>query len=290
MPVPWPEQAHPLLGRVVHLRRNYRFADDSAIHRTSQAVNRGAVGEALALLTGEAVHDGSVKLASLPAPGALKAALRDAVLPELRAIHAATSPADALAALGRLRILGAVREGPYGVEQVNRLVAELLREAGLAAGGEWFRGRQVMVTANDYGLKLFNGDVGVAWPSGAGQSGELEVYFAGEDGQPRGFAPTRLPPHEPAFALTVHKSQGSEFDRVLLLLPAPAGYDARGEAAFWSGPGRLLTRELLYTGLTRARRHVTLWADQATLSRAIREPVRRDSGLADRLLPGVNDQ
>lgn len=283
-PAPRPEQAHPLLGRVVHLRRNYRFADDSAIHRASQAVNRGAVGEALALLTGETAHDGSVKLAHLPPPGALKAALRDAVLPELRAVHAAASPADALAALGRLRILCAVREGPYGVEQVNRLVAELLREAGLAGGGEWFRGRQVMVTANDYGLKLFNGDVGVAWPAEGGSIGEPEVHFAGDDGRPRGFAPARLPPHEAAFALTVHKSQGSEFDRVLLILPAPAGCDARSEAAFWSGPGRLLTRELLYTGLTRARRHVTLWAEPATLSRAIREPVRRDSGLGDRFI------
>ena len=113
-----------------------------------------------------------------------------------------------------------------------------------------------MITVNDYNLKLFNGDIGIALPDPA--SGELRVHFAAPDGGLRALAPVRLPEHQTAWAMTVHKSQGSEFDAVLLLLPAQAS--------------RVLTRELLYTAVTRARERVTLVGGEAVVSAAVRMP------------------
>jgi exodeoxyribonuclease V alpha subunit len=125
-----------------------------------------------------------------------------------------------------------------------------------------------MVTRNDPGLRLHNGDVGIALPD-PGDAGNLRVCFAAADGSVRSFAPARLPGHETAFAMTVHKSQGSEFDRVLLVLP--------------ERDSPLLTRELIYTGLTRARSSVELWADEPVLRAAIGRQVLRGSGLRDAL-------
>lgn len=274
--------ATPLAGRLVQLQRNYRFGDRSGIHRLSRAVIAGDVAAVRSVLH-DPGGDGSVNGRPLPTPGSLKAVLREPVLRGLAPVFAATSAAEALRALAGFRILCAVREGPFGVETVNRLVTELLREAGLVRGtGEWFRGRQVMVTANDYALRLFNGDLGVAWPVESSRR-ELAVSFPDDGDAVRDFAPTRLPQHETAFALTVHKSQGSEFDRVLLLLPAPSGTDAAAEAAFWNGPGRLLTRELLYTAITRARQQVEVWSSESVLARTVSRGAERASGLAEQL-------
>ena len=150
-----------------------------------------------------------------------------------------------------------------------RIVREAL-DAGLAAtdpdDDTWFIGRPVMVRANDYLQNLFNGDIGLTLPD---ETGALRIWFPMADGGLRPIAPARLPQHETAFATTVHKAQGSEFDDVLLLLP--------------SQPSRVVTRELLYTAITRARRRVTIAAGVATLEAAIATPTARDSGLVDRL-------
>jgi exodeoxyribonuclease V alpha subunit len=123
-----------------------------------------------------------------------------------------------------------------------------------------------MVLRNDYVLKLFNGDVGLALPDA---HGELQVHFPRPDGTFRAVAPARLPDHETAFAITVHKAQGSEFDRVAVVLP--------------DRPSAVVTRELLYTAATRARRQVTLCASAAMIERAVATPTRRHSGLGARL-------
>jgi exodeoxyribonuclease V alpha subunit len=126
----------------------------------------------------------------------------------------------------------------------------------------------VLVLANDEVLRLFNGDVGIALPDAHGR---LLVHFpdaAAPDGLRR-VAPVRLPRHETAFAMTIHKSQGSEFDAVLVVLPRHRS--------------RPLTRELVYTGLTRARQRVTLAAPAAVLAAAIGTATRRDTGLLARL-------
>ena len=125
----------------------------------------------------------------------------------------------------------------------------------------------MIIVRNDYDVGLFNGDLGIVLPDKT--SGELRVFFRGEEGDVLNFAPGRLPAHEPAFALTVHKSQGSEFRDALLILPEK---DAP-----------VLTRELLYTGVTRVRETVEVWAKEQILKQTIERKIERSSGLRDRL-------
>ena len=180
-------------------------------------------------------------------------------------------PAEALAALARFRILCALRDGPFGVAGLNQLTEEILEEAGLIKPlGTWYAHRPIMITRNDYNLKLFNGDIGVILPDGA--SGEPRAFFPGPDNDVRKFLPLRLPEHETAYALTVHKSQGSEFDRVLLVLP--------------DRESPVLSRELLYTGITRARKSVELWFEEKVFRAALSRRVSRTSGLRDALAGG----
>jgi exodeoxyribonuclease V alpha subunit len=166
-------------------------------------------------------------------------------------------------------VLCAHRRGPWGVETINRLVEEELRRRAIVeAGTLWYAGRPVLVTQNDYALGLYNGDVGLAVPD-PDEEGRLRVAFEVEGGGVRLLTPSRLPEHEPVWAMTVHKSQGSEFDRVLLVLP--------------DEDSPLMTRELVYTGVTRARDGVEIAGDDAVLLAAIERRLVRSSGLRDAL-------
>lgn len=177
--------------------------------------------------------------------------------------------AGSLAASSDVRVLCAHRRGPFGVTGWNRLVEEILAAAKPLAPG-FYVGRPVLVTATDRANGLFNGDLGVVVATAAGS----RVAFPGGGG-PRLFAPVRLDSVDTVHAMTIHKSQGSEFDHVVVVLPPPES--------------RLATRELLYTAVTRARREVTLVGDPASLARAVTQRVVRASGLADRLWGGRSD-
>ena len=180
---------------------------------------------------------------------------------------------EALASLQRFRILCAVRHGACGIENLNTVAEEILAEAGLLTPRRgWYSGQPIMVTQNDYNLALFNGDSGIILPD-ADEGGELRAFFLSAEGRLRRFLPSRLPVHETAFAMTVHKSQGSEFGKVLLILP--------------ENDAPILTRELLYTGLTRAREGVEIWAAEAVLRASIARRVVRASGLQDALQGGA---
>jgi len=180
----------------------------------------------------------------------------------------------ALAALGRRQLLCALREDEFGSLAVNAALERLLRRAWqIGAGADWYAGRAVIITRNDYAAGLYNGDVGLCL---ADSHERLRVWF--ETGQAPGeseatvrdFAPTALPEHETAFAITIHKSQGSEYDQVAVLLPPEAGH-------------RLLSRQLLYTAVSRARSVVELWASDAALASALSRPIVRQGGLRERL-------
>jgi exodeoxyribonuclease V alpha subunit len=186
-------------------------------------------------------------------------------LPAYRAVQAAATPAAALGLAARFRVLTAVREGPAGSQTLNASLAAAL--APRRRGDGMFQGRLLLITENSPRHGLYNGDVGVAWPD---EDGEPRIWFDGREGL-RAWLPSALPAHESAFALTVHKAQGSEFERVLLVLPE------RG--------ARVLSRELLYTGLTRCRREIVLWASEPALRQAIARRAQRWSGLAERLAP-----
>ena len=191
-------------------------------------------------------------------------ALLDAHRPSKTAPAAPCSDAQAVALLKAFTefcVLCAVREGPLGVVQLNAHV-----EHALGLGQSlWYAGRPVMVTRNDYALELMNGDIGLCLP---GPDGVLRVAFPAVNGGVRWVMPSRLDSVETVFAMTVHKSQGSEFTHVLLVIPA------------LESP--VLTRELVYTGLTRARQRLTLWAPQlGVLWNGCARRVLRSGGLGD---------
>ena len=163
------------------------------------------------------------------------------------------------------RILCAVREGEWGVTGLNEAIEQRLEAAGLLRKrGEWYVGRPVMVTRNDYGTGVFNGDIGLTLPDPA-RAGSLRVYFS-EGASIRSVLATRLRQVETAFAMTVHKSQGSEFAHTVVALPREGG--------------AVLARELVYTGITRAKEHFTLCTPSAAvLDSAIAQRTQRASGL-----------
>jgi len=166
---------------------------------------------------------------------------------------------DLLKAFSEFSVLCAVREGPFGVTQLNTQIEKSL---GFNPA-TWYVGRPIMVTRNDYALELMNGDVGICLP---GPNGVLRVAFPGLSGSVRWIVPSRLDSVETVFAMTVHKSQGSEFKHVLLVVPAQ--------------DSPVLTRELIYTGLTRAREDLTIWAPRKeVLLQACSRRVLRSGGL-----------
>jgi exodeoxyribonuclease V alpha subunit len=271
------QTSKPLADAVVWLERNYRFGLDSAIGRLSLAIRDGAPQAVLDTLTSNPDTPCAAALYEDTSPALSErtvARLAAGFAPYAEALSnglasSAPDPAPLFDALNRFRILCATRSGLRGVEQVNTLMASEVRRMAripLTTGAGWFAGRPVMVTRNDYALGLFNGDIGIALP---GADGALRVYFWTGDGSSRAVSPAALPPHDTAFALTVHKSQGSEFEHAALVLPTTFS--------------RVLSRELVYTAITRARERVEVIGPRAVLAQAIAAPTQRDSGLAARI-------
>ena len=260
---------------LVALNRAVREGDAAALAATfdsGQVLHRPVVGSAMLRQALDEWADALAELAIRPAlpreePGAPDDARIPAVLGALRA-------------LGGRQLLCALREGESGALAAHAWIEQRLkRRWNVPADRVWYPGRAVLVTRNDYAARLFNGDVGLCL---ADADGHLRVWFesAGADGEPtaRSFSPGALPAHEGAFAITIHKSQGSEYRRVAVLLPPDPAH-------------RILSRQLLYTGVSRARQAVELWAGEAALQAALARPIRRAGGLADRLanLPSAEE-
>ena len=253
---------------VVHLRRNYRYPDDSGIAALAHAVNEGDATRVLTVL-----HERRDDVRWFPSTGkgALGDALRECAVSGYSPYLRADDPRTAFEAFGRFRILSAHRRGPHGVERLNPLIAEALADEGLLRlTGPWYTRRPVLVTENEYQVGLFNGDIAVVLPDPE-DGDEARAWFFTALGNARKLAPSRLPPHETVFAMTVHKAQGSEFDEVAIVLPPE------------SSP--VLTRELLYTAVTRARKRVVLFGNDEIITEAVARPVERASGLRERLWP-----
>lgn len=247
------------------LHKSYRFSGEEGIGQLAAAVNRGDC-ETVANLFQRGLEDISL---FTPSAENIASALKSRALQAYVECFKASDHLEALQRFNAFRILCAVRKGPAGVEQVNRTIEQLLRQCGLIRGdAQHYRGRLIMVARNDYGVGLFNGDVGILWPD-PDEENRLAAWFALPDDSMKRVLPSRLPQHEAAFAMTVHKSQGSEFERVLVMLP----FEEAG----------VVSRELLYTGITRARRKAEVWGNEAILRRAVEHRVRRVSGLSDRL-------
>ena len=245
---------------LVELTKTYRFAGDSPIYHLSTAVNAGDAGHCLEILgSGPGPELG---YRDLPRPEKLRDKLQDSLLKGYKGYLSTDDIHDRFRLFDTFRILCPVREGPYGVKTINRMAEGILRDAGLLEpGGPHYHGRPVLITQNDYTVRLFNGDIGLI----LNDDGALRACFQDKDGSVRKISPMRLPEHETAWAMTVHKSQGSEFDRVLFVLP--------------DRDSPILTRELVYTGITRARNAIEIWASDAVFSAAVARRTQRSSGL-----------
>ncbi len=256
-----------LADSVIVLQKNYRFGEDSGIGLVSTAINND---NAASVLDGmkDSTTSGLI-LCETPPRDSLQKKLAMAVVSGFADYLRHESPDDVLIAFDQFRVLCALRQGIYGVEGINSLIENCLGDEGIIRPDkQWYHGRPVMVMINDYSLKLFNGDVGIALNDPESEIG-LSVYFPSINGVGRKFSPYRLPAHETVFAMTVHKSQGSEFERVLLIMPPFSN--------------QILTREIIYTGLTRARTSVELWCTDEIFTASCEKRIKRRSGLRQAL-------
>lgn len=252
---------------IVRLTKSHRYRETGGIGLLAEAVRAGDADLALAILA-DARH-GDVERREIDSFGGLGELLALEVRRQQAALAAEASFEAKLALLSNYKILCAHRRGPFGVEALARMLDEAAaRERRTSSRRPSWPGRLVLVTQNASEQSLWNGDVGLVEQLDDG----LRVLFPGPDGGVRTLSLARLPAHESAIAMSVHKSQGSEFKQVDLVLGARVS--------------RLMTRELLYTGITRAREGLRIHASEAVLRAAIARRARRDSGLVDRLKAG----
>lgn len=251
---------------IVRLRRNFRYGAYSGIGRLADAICRGDASAAW-----QALHsnDGSVRAAAPLWPRQLSAELRQSCREQFASYIRESDAQARLREFGKFRVLCANRSGPVGVSFLNQAIEGELEGAGLLQNTRerWYDARPVLVTENNYWVRLFNGDLGIVMAQG--RQAPRVVFPGSRLGEVRELAPGRLPEHETAFAMTIHKSQGSEFDVVEVILPRQGS--------------PLLTRELLYTAVTRAKSSVRVHADQATFEQAVSQRIQRSSGLRDAL-------
>lgn len=247
------------------LTENKRFGEDSAIAPLSRAVNARQADRAWEILQSNTGAEGrkaqffdAKKFNSGEPPREFVAAVKERFA---GFIHA-KEPGDAFAALAKFRVLCALRHGPFGANRINALIEDALLPN---RRGEFYDHRLILVTKNDYEINLFNGDIGVVLPDPA-RGGENAVFFEGRSSS----IPCRLlPPHETAFAMTIHKAQGSGFNHVLVILP--------------DRESPVLTRELIYTAITRTETGVDLWCEEQTFKKGVQTETRRSMGLKARL-------
>lgn len=249
----------------VELLKSHRFDGEGGIGSLARAINAGDAARTLEILRDPGQPE-VVLVEPAVALGDLEVQLRELILPHLRArVRASRSPSEALAALGRFQVLAAHRRGRFGAALLNQVAERWLAVAGeIVPHDGGYAGQPIVVTVNDRVLQLFNGDTGVVLPDAEGR---LRAYLPDtRDGGIRSLTPAQLPPHETFYATTVHKGQGSGYDEVVVVLP--------------SEPSPVVTRELLYTAVTRARRKVTLVGTEAVMRHAVGSRIIRASGLA----------
>ena len=253
---------------IVDLKKNYRFSKKSGIEELSRYVNKGDAGGAFSVLE----KGNGVRWKSIDTGEDLQNNLKELVLKGFSGFLKTDDPNEAIAKLNVFKILSPVKKGPFGVFFLNEIVEQILFSEGIIKtkhlpAGQWYHGQPLLITKNDYNLKLFNGDIGIIMHADGAKHNALYAFFPDPSGGVRRFLPWLLPDHETVFAMTVHKSQGSEFENVIMILPEK--------------DNPVLTRELIYTGITRARESLTIWGKKAVLKTAILRRIERSSGLRE---------
>ncbi|MGL4853904.1 MAG: exodeoxyribonuclease V subunit alpha [Lentisphaeria bacterium] len=253
-----------LLNKVVQLRHSYRFKSEQGIGTLSRFVNDLkqddiAVEESLERIISESSE---VQWSELPLDKLLKSIARDMI--GFKQAVMSRNLEESFVQLGKIRVLCALNRGIYGVHEVNAFLAQALYGPQAKSYG-FYHGQPIIITKNDYNLKLMNGDVGIVF---CNELGELEACFRVGNGFIK-INPTALGEYEVAFALTIHKSQGSEFDKVFLVLP--------------ESDNKIISKELIYTGITRAKKQCTIFAKRDLFIAGCKRKIERESGLVRRL-------
>jgi exodeoxyribonuclease V alpha subunit len=274
VPATEPPGDTPIGDGIVVLRKTHRFG--GAIASLAEAIRRGDPKATVRLL-----EEGHADVTWLPVDIAASrnslGEVRTAAVAAARRVLEAGREGNAREALGALssfRVLCAHRRGPEGATTWMAKVEGWLQSEieGFGAEGKWYVGRPLLVTENDYSLRLYNGDTGVVV---AGAEGRPVAAFE-RDGDILEVSPSRLAAIDTVYAMTIHKAQGSQFDTVAVLLPGPES--------------RVLTRELLYTAVSRGQKRVILAGTEAAIRTAVSRPISRSSGLRERLWDGVNPE
>ncbi|WP_109399957.1 exodeoxyribonuclease V subunit alpha [Proteus sp. TJ1640] len=265
------------------LRKSYRFGEDSGIGQLAFAVNKGQTKTAITLLKKAEISPQQLEIVLEPQDVSFIALeskesyllmIQDAVnayREYLTLVSQKASPDIILNAFNQYRLLCARREGPFGVSGLNDRIEMLLHRQRLIrrptnSYQSDYIGRPIMIQRNDSTLGLFNGDIGIMLNN---DEGEMKAFFQLPDGKLKAIQPSRLPQHETAYVMTVHKSQGSEFTHTALVLPDKFS--------------PVVSRELLYTALTRAKKKLSLYASESMVRMAIQTRIQRRSGLIDKL-------
>ncbi len=259
----------PISDSLCMLQKSHRFHALSGIGQLAFSVNQGNTHRVESVWQqgfGDIEHHPLTTESYI----SLISRLVNAYKPYFLAAKEGQKPEDVLALFADVRLLCAIRNGDTGVDGMNQRVERHLRQLNLIQDHDdlWYIGRPIMITRNDYALGLSNGDIGITLYDQENQ--RLRVYFQLPDGSIKGILPSRLPTHETAYAMTIHKSQGSEFGHTFLLLPAKMN--------------PVVTRELIYTGITRAKKQLSLYADMPILLQGINRQTERLSGLKQALI------
>ncbi|CAM3513034.1 RecBCD enzyme subunit RecD [Vibrio aerogenes CECT 7868] len=279
LPVPVREQIPDIANGLCTLKKSYRFHADSGIGFLAALVNSGEyrpfheiddMGYSdIEVRTLDGGHYNHMLNTLVEAYSRYLSELHSALAEEhLTAEHTAKR---VLTLFNQCRLLCALREGDFGVSGLNQKIESLLQRRGMIQKDQevWYNGRPVMVTKNDHTLGIYNGDIGICLLTMESGREVFKIYFEQFDGNVKGVIPSRLPEHETAYAMTIHKSQGSEFDFTLMVLPPEFN--------------PVLSRELIYTGITRAKNKLNIYADPVVFRRAIRTRTQRLSGLVAQL-------
>ncbi|MCO6539428.1 MAG: exodeoxyribonuclease V subunit alpha [Gilliamella sp.] len=272
--VPACQQTAKITDSICLLQKSYRFNESSGIGLLANAVKAGCSTSVKKLLLDESLSD--IQYHALSSQQAYEDVLHDSINHYKHYLNVIKQNgtddiALVLSKFAEYRLLCAVREGHFGVEGLNKQIELLLAKNKLIYlknKEAWYVGRPIMILRNSASLGLYNGDIGITLKA-EHDSSKLRVYFPFADGSIKGFSPFRLPEHETAYAMTIHKSQGSEFDDVNIILPTD------------NSP--LLNRSLLYTAITRAKKTVSIYATEAILLQAIKSQTQRHSGLVSLL-------
>ena len=266
---------------VVRLVKSHRFNENSGIGQLAKYVKAGQFVQSLSLLNSDQFTDISWHQPSQTSPQTVANEILKTLITQLLPIYQLYTQAiqqgdlrQAFKYLQQQQVLCAQKSGYWGVTQLNALIETELHKQGMIDNSkDFYIGRPVMLSKNDHQLKLFNGDIGIVM-SDPNNSTLTKVWFVTPEGELRGLLPSRLPTLETLYAMTIHKSQGSEFESVYLCLPTITP----------TNQGRGLNRELIYTGLTRAKKYFMLFAQPKALSLSLGQQCLRGSGLAGRLL------